>query len=307
MPGVKLSSIGRTLSIGNNSVGTIIADRVDFRLELELTENSSGTITNSKLGPAGQLVEAGTSVVWSRNDFSSGFVVASGSSTATIDLSGNYWGTTDTDLIEARIRHQPDDPSLPLVQYQPILDSLSDPDFNGDGAIDIADLDQLIGAVVSANHPAAFDLTGDGLVNDLDVDDWLSLAGAANLPSGNPYLPGDADLDGVVDVADFNAWNGNKFTNQAAWSAGDFNADGAVDVGDFNVWNGHRFQSSFGGSPLRGTLAIETDRVTSADHSHRVRQAVFGEWGTQEEAQPADESIASVIPTGRHRCTGFDL
>ena len=39
---------------------------------------------------------------------------------------------------------------------------------------------------------------------------WPALA---NLASGNSYLMGDANLDGVVDVSDFNAWNSNKFTS----------------------------------------------------------------------------------------------
>ena len=33
------------------------------------------------------------------------------------------------------------------------------------------------------------------------------------LTGGNPFLEGDANLDGSVDVSDFNAWNGNKFTS----------------------------------------------------------------------------------------------
>ena len=65
-----------------------------------------------------------------------------------------------------------------------------------------------------------------------------------NNDGGGAYLPGDANLDGSVDVGDFNLWNGNKFTATAAWCSGDFNADGSVDVGDFNIWNGNKFTSS---------------------------------------------------------------
>ena len=71
-----------------------------------------------------------------------------------------------------------------------------------------------------------------------------ALAGAENLSSGNPYLLGDANLDGVVDVRDFNLWNANEFTGVGAWSQGDFNADGFVDISDFNIWNANRFQSA---------------------------------------------------------------
>ena len=56
--------------------------------------------------------------------------------------------------------------------------------------------------------------------------------GIANLPIADTFIPGDANLDGSVDVSDFNLWNQNKFTELAAWSAGDFNADGIVDVSD---------------------------------------------------------------------------
>ncbi len=55
---------------------------------------------------------------------------------------------------------------------------------------------------------------------------------------------GDANLDGSVDVSDFNLWNSNKFTPITRWSGGDFNADGLVDVSDFNVWNGAKFNRS---------------------------------------------------------------
>ncbi|MEM8680544.1 MAG: dockerin type I repeat-containing protein [Planctomycetota bacterium] len=79
----------------------------------------------------------------------------------------------------------------------------------------------------------------------MDITAWLAEAGAADLPSGNPFLPGDANLDGVVDGLDFTIWNNNKFSdNAAAWCGGDFTGDGRVDGLDFVVWNNHKFQSS---------------------------------------------------------------
>ena len=65
-----------------------------------------------------------------------------------------------------------------------------------------------------------------------------------SFPPGNSYLPGDANLDGFVDASDFNIWNANKFTANAAWCSGDFNADGLVDASDFNIWNANKFQSA---------------------------------------------------------------
>ena len=124
--------------------------------------------------------------------------------------------------------------------------SAIDGDFNDDGEYDCLDVDALVADIAAGNHTADFDLTEDGLVDTVDLNAWLAEAGAANLDSHNPYLAGDANLDGVVDVPDFNIWNSNKFSDVAAWCSGDFTADGVVDVSDFNVWNGQKFTSSDG-------------------------------------------------------------
>ena len=119
-----------------------------------------------------------------------------------------------------------------------------DCDFDLNDSCNLADIDMLIAEIAAGTNDAALDINGDGVVDLDDRDDWLSAAGSQNLASGNAYLLGDGNLDGVVDVADFNLWNGNKFTSTAAWSQGDFNADGFSDVGDFNIWNGTKFTSS---------------------------------------------------------------
>jgi hypothetical protein len=119
-----------------------------------------------------------------------------------------------------------------------------DADFTDDGLYDCADIDSLVAEVVAGTNDSDFDLNGDGVVSEADVTQWLADAGAINLASGNPYLPGDANLSGAVDVSDFNTWNANRFTNVPAWCSGDFNASGVVDVSDFNLWNTNRFQQS---------------------------------------------------------------
>ena len=110
--------------------------------------------------------------------------------------------------------------------------------------IDCLDVDALVAGIVLGNHDPLLDLTADGLVNHADLEMWRTAAGAAQLASGNAYLPGDANLDGVVDASDFNAWNNHKFTAAASWCAGDFNADGQVDASDFNIWNNHKFTTA---------------------------------------------------------------
>ena len=111
-------------------------------------------------------------------------------------------------------------------------------------------MDALVGEIVAGTDNPLFDFTGDGFVDPEDLDEWLALAGAENLPSGNPYLPGDANLDGNVDASDFNRWNANKFTSVAEWCRGDFTADGNVDASDFNRWNANKFTSALDGGTV---------------------------------------------------------
>lgn len=117
-------------------------------------------------------------------------------------------------------------------------------DFDDDFDCDIDDIDALVGAIVAGSTDELFDLTGDGAVDLADRDEWLVQAGAEHLTSGNAYLLGDANLDGAVDVTDFNIWNGSKFEATGSWSLGDFNADGSTDISDFNIWNGNKFTDS---------------------------------------------------------------
>ena len=56
-------------------------------------------------------------------------------------------------------------------------------------------------------------------------------------------LPGDANLDGVVDGQDFIAWNDSKFLPGTSWVTGDFNGDGITDGQDFVIWNNFKFSS----------------------------------------------------------------
>ncbi len=125
-------------------------------------------------------------------------------------------------------------------------------DFDGNGVYELNDVDALVEAIASGDDLANFDLTLDGRVDTDDLQTWQTIAGSVlynttTVPgeptNGAAVLAGDANLDGVVDVSDFNIWNSNKLAPAPAWSAGDFNADGFVDVSDFNIWNSYKFRS----------------------------------------------------------------
>lgn len=129
-------------------------------------------------------------------------------------------------------------------------------DIDQNGQLDCSDVDSLVAELASGGSNLMFDMNGDGVLTDDDLSRWLQAAGAVNLPSGNPYLPGDANLDGFVDGSDFITWNAHKFSNVAAWCSGDFNADGFVDGSDFIIWNSRKFTSSAAARPVPEPSAI---------------------------------------------------
>ena len=55
---------------------------------------------------------------------------------------------------------------------------------------------------------------------------------------------GDATLDWVTDVRDFNKWNAAKFTTGTDWGSGDFDGNEVTDVRDFNKWNANKFTTA---------------------------------------------------------------
>ncbi|MEM7312162.1 MAG: choice-of-anchor B family protein, partial [Planctomycetota bacterium] len=147
---------------------------------------------------------------------------------------------------------------LYVLQFDLLVNDV-DADFNDDGLYNCADINALTAEIAAGSNNDDFDLTGDGVVNLDDQTQWLTDAGGRNLSPGSTYLPGDANLDGAVDVSDFNIWNREKFTNNTDWCAANFNGDDRVDVGDFNIWNANKFQSADAAPasvPEPGTLAM---------------------------------------------------
>jgi hypothetical protein len=166
---------------------------------------------------------------------------------------------------------------------------LPDGDFDNDGLYNCVDIDALVAAIASGTNNLLFDLTGDALVNVLDRNAWLAEAGGINLGPGRIYRLGDATLDGVVDGSDFNRWNSNKFTAQAAWCCGDFTADGVIDGSDFNAWNSNKFTSSDAGRVhLPGIEDSQLDRV--------VDRTDLGTWNKDALTAMVGSSSATSVP-----------
>jgi hypothetical protein len=128
-------------------------------------------------------------------------------------------------------------------------------DFNGDGSLDAADIDQLFDAIHRQSQQSYYALTGGELPSIADVDRLLELMGNRSR--------GDANLDGSVDGIDLDIWNDHAFAGCGGWSTGDFDGDGSVDGRDFNWWNANKFHAS-------GMAAAVTGREPRAAHSRQA-------------------------------------
>ena len=66
-----------------------------------------------------------------------------------------------------------------------------------------------------------------------------------------PQIPGDANLDGTVDINDLTVVLSNYGARGATWWQGDFNGDGKVDINDLTIVLSHYGQSvaAPGGGP----------------------------------------------------------
>jgi hypothetical protein len=103
-------------------------------------------------------------------------------------------------------------------------------DFNIDGMIDVADINLLSDAIRAGSSDLRFDVDGDGVVGMADHNAWV-------VQIQNTYL-GDANLDGEFSSADFVATfqrgeYEDAMAGNSGWEDGDWNADGDFDSSDF--------------------------------------------------------------------------
>jgi hypothetical protein len=106
-----------------NSGGELTATGSTFNLN-KVTLNAGSADTIQLTFFATQLtINSGASIGIHSDNFSSASatVVAAGISTATIDLTNNFWGTLNTTQIAAKITDHNKNSSLPTVLYQPFL------------------------------------------------------------------------------------------------------------------------------------------------------------------------------------------
>jgi hypothetical protein len=150
-------------------------------------------------------------------------------------------------------------------------------DFNRDNAVDQSDIDAfkenltLRGVKLLASNPAdhpkfKYDLNGNDEVtwNDVKI-----------LQQFYPFLDGDANIDQVVNIADFSVVAANFNQTGKLWTEGDFTGDESVGIADFSLLAANFNQSTAGSARpgavpepasaglllLGGTLALRARRA----------------------------------------------
>jgi len=101
-------------------------------------------------------------------------------------------------------------------------------DFDGDGDLTVADIDQLLTAIKANDHTSALDLSGDGVVDRGDLGIWVR--------DLKKTWIGDANLDGQFSSQDLVVtFAVGKYESglPASWAEGDWTGNGAFDTQDF--------------------------------------------------------------------------
>ena len=115
------------------------------------------------------------------------------------------------------------------LQLRAVLSNGRLGDFDGDGTLNVNDINALTAAVaVGGAIGQSFDLNGDGAVNRGDINVWVKELRETWI--------GDSNLDGEFNSVDFvTVFTTGKFETKlnANWSEGDWNGDGVFDTSDF--------------------------------------------------------------------------
>ena len=114
-PGTTFNSNQIVVNSGGNFTG--VGDQINTG-NLTLGPGSAASLTISSFN-ANLTVDSTANININGDNFTNLNVVATGDPNAHINLTGNYWGTTDTNAIEAKIHDHHVDATLPTVDFLP--------------------------------------------------------------------------------------------------------------------------------------------------------------------------------------------
>ncbi len=146
------------------------------------------------------------------------------------------YGAALGDVIRVMLRHDTGTPSAggSSISANVGLDNIrlvKALDFNGDGQLDVADVNLMLTEIKAGSNAPEFDLNADSLVDRLDLN--LLVTDPGNL---NTYI-GDADLSGEFGTSDLVAVFGageyeDGVMMNSTWETGDWNGDAEFGTGD---------------------------------------------------------------------------
>ena len=113
------------------------------------------------------------------------------------------------------------------LQFMGPYSAGADGDFDGNGSLDIGDIDALTMQSASGANTASYDLNADAKVDASDISVWIR-------DLKHSWI-GDTNLDGQFNSGDLvNLFAAGTYENGSAakWSTGDFNGDGVFTTSD---------------------------------------------------------------------------
>jgi hypothetical protein len=254
-----------TLTTGTSTIGTV---------------NGTGSLTITSTGTLGVVNLTAGAVT------NNGILVVGKSGTSGLGTIGSITGTGSLTIQNGallQIAHTPDFGTN-------TVNTVSSLTLSGGGTLDITD-NSLVIEYNGGSYNSAIETTvrseiiGGGIMsstvaydhaNPSDEYEGLSAIGYSDnyelsrtdIPSQSVLvrftLAGDADLNGVVNLADFDDWlDGRAGHLPATWHNGDFDYDGSITLGDYDLWL-DSYSADFGSL---STLyhAIEVSTLSSSD------------------------------------------
>jgi hypothetical protein len=161
-------------------------------------------------------------------------------------------------------------------------------DIDRNGVIDAEDIDLLYDQIPGTGPvDPRFDLVPDGTIDQQDVD-WL-----VHDILGREY--GDTNLDGRIDLSDYNMMVGNfdplGANPDLGWSEGDFDGDGNVDLSDYVT-----LASNF--NPVGYELAGVAGKRASGGQEPESAAEVCGGISGDRQGETAARSKSAAAPLG---------
>ena len=103
----------------DGSGGTLVAEGVTFSDQVSLGPGSNGTVEFDTFTDAdGNYFDGQMQATVTDDNFATSKAIAQGAAAPTIDLEGNYWGTTNLSVIaQTKIWDHTDDASLPVIDF----------------------------------------------------------------------------------------------------------------------------------------------------------------------------------------------